>query len=395
MYIAQSLAVSAALATLASAQILGFNSGSTLANYQGKVESDYEAEFTTAQNLQGAPGTFNSVRLYTMIQAGTTNTPISAFQAAINTNTTMLLGIWCSGTTTIQNELDALSAAISQYGSKFTDLVIGISVGSEDLYRNSVQGIANSAGIGAEPSVILNFIQQTRSALANTPLSSKPIGHVETWNDWGNSSNKAVLDAADFLGTDLYAYYESTKNNDISNAQSLFNSAYSTVQGVAGSKPVWITETGWPSTGPDYGAAKATVSNAQTYWDQVGCSIFGKTNVWWYNLRDSNPANEAKFEITSNLSTTPLFNLTCPTVSKSSGGDGITNSTTSAKPGSTGGASGSTGGATGSNGAAASSTKTGASSTSTKASAASTVRDAGAVFGLTFCVLLGSISFLL
>jgi len=243
MHFAQSIAVSAAWATLASAQILGFNSGSTLANYQGKVLSDYEAEFTTAQGLHGSPGTFNSVRLYTMIQAGTTNTPISAFQAAINTNTTMLLGIWCSGTTTIQNELDALSSAISLYGTKFTDLVVGISVGSEDLYRNSVQGIANQAGIGQSVDYIVQFLNQTRQAVANTPLSSKPIGHVETWNDWGNSSNKAVLDASDFLGTDLYAYYESDKDNVISNALSLFNTAYQAVKSVAGDKPVWITET--------------------------------------------------------------------------------------------------------------------------------------------------------
>jgi glucan endo-1,3-beta-D-glucosidase len=34
--------------------------------------------------------------------------------------------------------------------------------------------------------------------------------------------------------------------------------------------------------------------------------------VWWYTLRDSNPANKEKFAITQDLSTTPLFNLTCP-----------------------------------------------------------------------------------
>lgn len=39
----------------------------------------------------------------------------------------------------------------------------------------------------------------------------------------------------------------------------------------------------------------------------------GKTNTWWYNLRDSNPDNDAKFAITADLSATQTaFNLTCP-----------------------------------------------------------------------------------
>jgi glucan endo-1,3-beta-D-glucosidase len=243
MHAPQSFAAWATLASLASAQIMGFNSGATLDTYKVKVQSDYEAEFTTAQGLVGAPGKFNSVRLYTMIQGGTDSDPTSAFQAAMNTNTTMLLGIWCSGTTTIEKELNALSTAITQYGTKFTDLVVGISVGSEDLYRTSVTGIINKSGIGNTPDNIVKFIKDTRNAIANTPLSGTPIGHVDTWTDWTNSSNKAVIDAVDFLGNDLYAYYESTKNNSIENAADLFNSAYNATLAVAGKKPVWITET--------------------------------------------------------------------------------------------------------------------------------------------------------
>jgi len=295
-----------------------------------------------------------------MIQAGTKNTPIEAFEAAIETNTTMLLGIWCSGTTTIENELSALSTALSQYGQKFADLVIGISVGSEDLYRTSVSGIANKAGVGQGPDQIVTFIKQAKSAVANTALSSKPIGHVETWEDWGNSSNSAVLDVVDFLGTDLYAYYESDKgNNTIQNAADLFDTAFNATLAAAGKKPVWITETGWPSTGPDFGLAVASVDNAKSYWDVVGCKLFGKVNVFWYNLRDSNPANEAKFAVTANLSTTPLFNLTCPVLSASSTplGNSTSNSTGSPSATSSGTSSGNLEGPSGS--ASASATGTG------------------------------------
>jgi glucan endo-1,3-beta-D-glucosidase len=314
MYVLKALTIAIWIA-LGSAQqqgYLGFNSGATLDDNKAKELADFEKEFKTAQGLHGSPGSFNSVRLYTNIQSGTTDTPISAFAAAIATNTSMLLGIWCSGTTSITNELNALQSAISKYGQQFADLVIGISVGSEDMYRISKSGIENNASIGTGPDEIVDFIKQVRSTIANTPLSNKPVGHVDAWSAWANSSNSAVIEAVDFVGTDLYPYYEKDKGNDFSNATTIFNYIYNETVSAAGNKPAWITETGWPSSGPTFGQAEASVDNAKAYWGEIGCTLFGRTNVWWYTLRDSNPANKEKFAITKDLSTTPLFNLTCP-----------------------------------------------------------------------------------
>jgi glucan endo-1,3-beta-D-glucosidase len=80
----------------------GFNYGS---------DTDFETEFNTIKNLIGTSG-FTSTRLYTMIQQGTTNTPTAAVQAAINTDTALLLGLWASETQDAFNELAALSTAI-------------------------------------------------------------------------------------------------------------------------------------------------------------------------------------------------------------------------------------------------------------------------------------------
>lgn len=351
------------LAHNAAAQIAGFNSGSTLADGTIKQLADFEAEFKAAAGLVGAPAKFNSVRLYTMVQGGTTSDPLSAFQAAINTNTTMLLGIWCSGTTSIQNDLDALSKAIKGYGQKFTDLVVGISVGSEDLYRNSATGVTNKAGVGADPSVVANFIGQVRSTVKGTALEKTPIGHVDTWDVWGNSSNQAVLDAIDFLGTDAYPYFESNRgDNSIGNALSLWNEAFSASKAAANGKPVWITETGWPSAGPNWGNGVASVANAKQYWDDVGCTLFGQVNTWWYTLRDSNPADEAQFAISSDLSTTPKWNLTC---------SGLKKTSPSSSAGSSAAASGTSTSASGS-------AATGSTSGSAAASSPSTTNNAAA-----------------
>lgn len=307
--------VAGVLATGASAEnYLGFNSGSTKADRSAKFKADFEAEFTTAQNLENAPGTFNAVRLYTNIQAYSQDDPIEAFDAAIDTNTKLLLGIWTSGTDNIDKELSALKKAQEKHGKKFTDLVIGMSIGSEDLYRVSETGIINKAGVGAGPDVIVNFINQFKKTFSGTGLGSVPIGHVDTWDAWTNGTNKAVLDAVDWVGVDEYPYYENGKGNDIKNSGTLFDRAFNAVSGVVGNKPIWVTETGWPATGPNWDQAVASVDNAKYYWQEVGCrKLFNKVPTFWYNLRDSNPDNTMKFAITKDLSTKPLFDLTCPT----------------------------------------------------------------------------------
>ncbi|KAL0930716.1 GPI-anchored cell wall beta-1,3-endoglucanase EglC [Colletotrichum truncatum] len=292
--------------------LLGFNSGATKDDNKPKKQSDFQQEFTTARTLRNSPGAFNSVRLYTMIQAGTTNEPISAFPAALATNTTMLLGIWCSGTKTIENEMAAMKTAIETYGQQFADLVVGISVGSEDLYRQSESGLRNKAGLGQLPDTLIQFIREVRSATRGTLLSSKPIGHVDTWSAWANQSHSSVIDELDWLGTDLYPYYEKDLGNDFSNATNVFDDIYNISLASSRGKPVWVTETGYPVSGPIVGQATANLSNAAQYWQEIGCNkLFGRVNTWWYNLRDSNPANLEKFAITDNLSANPKFNLTC------------------------------------------------------------------------------------
>jgi glucan endo-1,3-beta-D-glucosidase len=126
------------------------------------------------------------------------------FPQAINTKTSLLLGLWGSGGQAgLSNEITALQAAIQAFGSALTDLIVGISVGSEDLYRISPTGIINKSGIGAGPDVISNYIGQVKSAIAGTAANGKPVGHVDTWTAWVNSSNDAVIAASDFIGMDV------------------------------------------------------------------------------------------------------------------------------------------------------------------------------------------------
>jgi len=77
---------------------------------------------------------------------------------------------------------------------------------------------------------------------------------------------------------------------------------------------VWVTEAGWPVSGPTENQAVASSENSKTYWDEVGCELFNNYNVWWYILRDNNaaPAPNPSFGIVGRDLEEPLFDLTCP-----------------------------------------------------------------------------------
>ncbi|KAF2764830.1 glycoside hydrolase [Teratosphaeria nubilosa] len=314
MHLSTFVAAAAALATTEAAYT-GFNYGSTLTDGSAKQQSDFQAEFSRAKTLQGTNGEFTSARLYTMIQGGTTDTPISAIPAAIDTQTSLLLGLWASaGQADFTNEVTALKSAISQYGSSFTGLITGISVGSEDLYRISPTGIENDSGVGAGPDVLVDYINQVKTAIANTAASGAKVGHVDTWTAWVNGSNDAVISAVDFLGVDAYPYFQNTEANSIDNGKSLFFEAYDNTVGAANGKPVWVTETGWPISGPTENEAAAGTSEAETYWQAVACDLLSQgINTYWYVLQDADPTTPSpSFGIVgSDLDSAPAYNLAC------------------------------------------------------------------------------------
>jgi len=125
------------------------NLGATLPSGVCKTQADWNKDFQTLASL---PGSFTSARLYASSDC---NTLASAVPAAIATKTTLLAGVWTEDEAHYQAEKAALLATIQPYGY---DLLISVSVGSEDLYRkdttakilagqiNDIRGALWSAG---------------------------------------------------------------------------------------------------------------------------------------------------------------------------------------------------------------------------------------------------------
>jgi len=221
----------------------------------------------------------------------------------------------------------------------------------------------------------VNYIKQVRSLIAGTALSGVPVGHVDTWTAWVNGTNNAVIDACDFVGMDAYPYFQGTMSNGIEAGSNLFDEALAATQSAVGNKNVWITETGWPVTGKTVNLGVPSIANAKTFWDQVGCPRFGKVNMFWYTLEDTdnNATPDPSFGITSGTSTTPLFDLSCSGVSSSKSSSAASTATSAASRSSATGGSGAATTLTGSSIASA------ASSLSTAATAGNVVSSGGAL----------------
>jgi glucan endo-1,3-beta-D-glucosidase len=272
----------------------GFNYGAFWAIESNvKTKADFLDGFGLAKNLS-TDTPFDSARLFTCKQAGTLNDPSEAFDAAVVSKTNLLLGFWISPAQkggspdeNVKNEMAALEKAFHKHGQALSDLVIGLSVGNEDIYRNE-----DAPGeIGVPANVVAQTIDQVKKSVAASLfakyMKDKPIGHTDT-------AKWAVVDNADFIGMTAYPYWA---KDSVDNAAVSFQSSLDDVTKRAGGRPVWIAEMGWPVAdrtpqAKDHGAAVPGADELQKFWTKVGCSVIGKYTTFWFQLL--NDSDESK-----------------------------------------------------------------------------------------------------
>ena len=267
----------------------GFNIGANLPSGACKSRSDWEHDFRTMAAL---PGHFISARLYASSDC---NTLANAVPAAIATGTTLLVGVWTEDAAHFNNEKQALLAAVKQYGHKW---LISVTVGSEDLYRKNTNGKA-----------LATQIYDVRGMLRSVGVNVE-VGHVDTWTAWVKPENEVVIKACDFLGTDGYPYFQ---NSAISNGYNVFwksvNDVRDVVKRVKPGTWVWITESGWPVSGPGRDGAIPSIANAKGYWKSVACQAFREAHTFWYSLQDY--TSSPSFGVLNSKSQA-IYDLSCP-----------------------------------------------------------------------------------
>lgn len=269
----------------------GFNLEAVVPSGLCKTGADWERDFRTLQSL---PGSFRSVRLFASSDC---NTLANAVPAAIATGTTIFVGVWAKNEAHFNAEKQALLAAVQKHGH---DWILGVSVGSEDIYRQDLKVEA-----------LVAQVYDVRGMLSSVGAGSVPVGHVDTWTVWVRAENEVLIRACDFVATDGYPYFQGSA---IEKAAEVFWTSVDDVRAVVGrvkpGTPVWISETGSPVSGSGIGAAVASVANAQRYWKAVACRAFGEADIFWYILHDYSGTNPSFGVLDDQYK--PLYDLSCP-----------------------------------------------------------------------------------
>jgi glucan endo-1,3-beta-D-glucosidase len=298
------------LAPATSTVYTGFNYGSFWGvGSNVKKAVDFRDSFNYAHNLSTGV-LFNSARLFTCKTQGTIDEPTEAFDAAVETSTNLLLGFWTTPQNRgdslhdiIHNELSALEKGFKKHGQALADLVIGLSVGSEDIYRWED---SEEKDVGVSATEISAAIKEVKDAIAKSSfavyMKDKPVGHVDT-------AKHAVVDGADFFGMTAYPYWN---KDPVTNGKESFLGSLNNVKQRAGNTPVWIAEMGWPFQGPQRGDAIASAESLQTYWTEVGCSVIGLYTTFWFELTKDTEANQPDWGILDPTTHQPRIDLKCP-----------------------------------------------------------------------------------
>lgn len=277
------------LLPLTTAYWTGFNLGANLPTGPCKSQADWTKDFNVLRSL---PGSFTSARLYASSDC---NTLANAVPAALATGTKLLVGVWTEDGNHFGAEKAALQAAIQQHGHEW---IVAVSVGSEDLYRKETSA-----------STLAGQIYDVRGMLGALGAGGVQVGHVDTWTAWVDSANAAVIQACDFVGTDGYPYWQGAA---VADGYNVFWESVQRVRDVVNSvKPgtwVWITETGWPVAGSNFGNSVPSRDNAQMFWKSVACAAFAQAHTFWYSLQDytSSPSFGV---VDANFN--PLYDLAC------------------------------------------------------------------------------------
>jgi len=78
-----------------------------------------------------------------------------------------------------------------------------------------------------------------------------------------------------------FPYWQSAQIDD---AQGVFQTAIDNTKAAIGGKQLIIGETGWPTGGPDFGAAHPSVENLQKFYKSTGCYLRNsKIPHFWFS----------------------------------------------------------------------------------------------------------------
>ncbi|CAO3612333.1 unnamed protein product [Mucor fragilis] len=173
---------------------------------------------------------------------------------------TVLPGVWIDGTSNDDAEIARLQKVLSSATN--INAITGILVGNEVVFNN----IMSSGQLAGK----INQVKKIAKGIQ--------VGTAEVDSTYSSD----LMAASDFAGVNIHPYFASAS---IKNAVSNVNQRYNTFKKSAGGKQVYITETGWPSSGAASGAAQPSLANTESFVTSLSASSLP---YYYFEWEDSN-----------------------------------------------------------------------------------------------------------
>ncbi|WP_020663192.1 glycosyl hydrolase family 17 protein [Amycolatopsis benzoatilytica] len=177
-------------------------------------------------------------------------------------------------------EVSALENLIRAFGS---DWINTVSVGYETLYGNQLR-----------PHVLAEMIYEVKGMVQIKYRADVPVGTSEPWTSWVDGANAGVSGVCDFVGLNVFPHRQGKPIDQ--GLTTLQHAVYATREATSG-KPLVVTETGWPSAGPTFGEAVASLENQEKYFNEaVPWLLQEKIPYVWFSGWDE-PGDEQDFGV--------------------------------------------------------------------------------------------------
>ncbi|KAF3910204.1 hypothetical protein ABW21_db0201929 [Orbilia brochopaga] len=241
---------------------------------------------------------FNIVKVYTTSQCSCLANALSAARQVGGIK--IWAGIWTTPVATYNSDKNEVA---NQIRGANGNLIAGVSVGSEELFRGTLSAATLAGYIWDVKGMVQNSYGKTNI----------PVGTSDGISPLLNGANQAVLDASDVMMVTDYPFYGGT---NIKAALSAFKHDWWALGAKMGGKPLIVGETGWPSAGNTIGQAVATISKAGQYWRYIACWMRSTHHpFFWFEGIDeawkTGAVAETRFGVSWQNTAKPKFTMTC------------------------------------------------------------------------------------